>query len=496
MPTPQPPSSCKVYTPVPLASAMVNSIFQHSSQRWLEPGCGTGAFLEAMDARGVPRQKIVGVDLDTRRSAADRIGNITRGVDFLTWSMTRSKRFDCVVGNPPYVAINRLPEELRLGASKTPDFNGAPVGIKANTWYPFLVQAIRLLRDGGNLAFVLPAASEFANYSEAGRSVLTKLFDRVDVIRSRSPLFDEVSEGSVVLIGRNKGGGSQLYRRHEVDDLNGVVERLRKIDDLTARKCPNARTHRSSTKTVQCSEVFDVRIGGVTGDASYFVLSESKRLEHDLPKSAMIPVVSRGRHIGFSVQRQRIWEELKDSDERVWLFRPKNRSLRHAAVQRYLQLSDQEGGCHKQRFKIRNRNPWYSTILPERADAFISGMSTAGPWMCMNEMPTLAATNTVYVIKFRGDHSRAERYAWALSMLTSPVRKQVARATRIYADGLSKVEPGQIGNIDLPVPPMLPDAVSLYQQACSLLLRGKKDASQQIANDSILVDSGNESKKV
>ena len=234
---------------------MVDAIYRDRSQRWLEPGSGKGVFIEAMDARGIPRGKIVGVDLDVRSSVADLLGNVTRGVDFLTWSETRSKRFDCVIGNPPYVAINRLPHILRSKASETRDLDGSPIGVKANMWYPFLIQAIRTLRNGGNLAFVLPAACEFANYSESGRSSLTTLFDRVDIIRSRSPLFKDVAEGSVVLIGRKKGGVSGLYRRHEVEDLAGVVERIRKLNDLTARTCPNEVGRRPCGTTIKCSDV-------------------------------------------------------------------------------------------------------------------------------------------------------------------------------------------------------------------------------------------------
>ena len=37
----------------------------------------------------------------------------------------------------------------------------------ANYWVPFLVAGMRLLKPGGSLAYILPAAWEYANYAVA-----------------------------------------------------------------------------------------------------------------------------------------------------------------------------------------------------------------------------------------------------------------------------------------------------------------------------------------
>lgn len=477
----EPPTSCKVYTPKLLAKAMVEAIADGFNQRWLEPSCGTGSFIEALRQLGVTRNKIVGVDLDRQEANADRLANVTRGNDFLAWSETRKGKFDCVVGNPPYLAIRTLPTSLKNVASSIRDLDGHPVGDRSNTWYPFLVRSVEMLRNGGNLAFILPAASEYADYASAGRRKLTQMFDRVDVIRSRRPLFDGVSEGVVILLATDKGGNGKLFRRHEVEDVQGAVRRLGSIGRTKARNCPSGMIFKSP-QVVRFSDVADIRIGAVTGDAGYFILSENQRQQFDLPEQCLQPIVSRSKQIRRASHDFRTWQMRSLSGEKVWLFRPGEKDLENLAVQSYLDLAEEDGGCHRNRFKIRNREPWYVTPLRGHPDFFLTGMSGLGLWLCMNECPDLNATNTLYTGTFREGLNRRQKYAWALTLLTSQVQKQIVRSKRIYADGLSKLEPGQVNALELPVPPRIQNAVTLYRKAVKAFIAGNQREAAFIAD--------------
>ncbi|MEQ8853914.1 N-6 DNA methylase [Gimesia sp.] len=482
---PEPPDSCKVYTPRSLARAIVAAIADGVDQRWLEPSCGTGSFLEALAQLGVDRKRIVGVDLDRKASGADSLATVTRGVDFLEWSKTRKGRYDCVVGNPPYLPIRALLDPLRNTASNVVDVNGHPIGDRANTWYPFMVRAMEMLREGGNLAFILPAASEYADYASEGRKKLTRMFDRVDIVRSRRPLFNDVSEGVVVIIATGKGGESKLFRRHEVEDLQAAIQQIGRIQQTNARNCPKLRSPKKP-EVVKFSDIANIRIGAVTGDSKFFVLNEEQRKQLRLPKKCLVPIVSRSRHIRLPAHDLQSWQHECDSGEKVWLFRPDPSCANMKSVRSYLDLSEGEGGCHKERFKIRNREPWYATPLPEHPDFFLTGMSGLGLWMCLNEHPQLNATNTLYMGTFREPLNRREKFAWALALLTSQVQKQIVRAKRVYADGLSKLEPGQVNALVLPEPPVISDAVSVYRRAASAFLSGDRRQAAAIADSAVL----------
>src|SRR5262249_22776395 len=101
-------ASCKVYTPRKLAEAMGAAVAGVAKCRWLEPGRGQGAFLRAMNSLGISRSGIHGIELELDVSESDTHGTVLRGVDFLSWASNQECRFDCIVGNPPYVAIREL----------------------------------------------------------------------------------------------------------------------------------------------------------------------------------------------------------------------------------------------------------------------------------------------------------------------------------------------------------------------------------------------------
>lgn len=480
----RPPKSCKVYTPPELAAGMVDALLTSSKQKWLEPGCGQGVFLRALDKAGVGKKLIHAVDLEPNPATSDALGTVERGVDFLQWAVHRPKRFDCIVGNPPYLSIRGLPEPLLSRAASVQDSRGTSIGMRANTWYAFLLTSVRLLKPGGSLAFVLPAACEYADYCKPGREGVTRLFERTDLIRSQRPLFNGVQEGAAILVLRKKGSSAGLFRRHEVKSLDDAVNCLENLDAKKARTCPQP-SRETPASTARMGDVMRVRLGGVTGDAKYFVFSESHRRLHGLPIASVRPVLTRSRHIYQAHVNESHWRELREEDERTWLFDPRPAVVKHPAVRRYLRLAPKNGGCHRDRYKILNRAPWYRTPLLASPHGFISGMSSCGVWMCLNEMPRLNATNTLYVVHFDAELSRTRRYAWALCLLTTRVSKAINRSTRVYADGLRKIEPGQLANVPLPTPPAIRNAVSIYRAAVEALLNGDICKSREVADEAI-----------
>src|SRR5262249_29692797 len=96
-----PPVSCKVYTPPDLAVYVVDAVGDAPRRAWLEPCHGTGVFVDAMRKAGVPKRRIVAVDLDRSPSPADHMATTIRGADFLRWAQKTDRRFDRIVGNPP-----------------------------------------------------------------------------------------------------------------------------------------------------------------------------------------------------------------------------------------------------------------------------------------------------------------------------------------------------------------------------------------------------------
>jgi len=474
-----PPAPCKIYTPADLAEAMVRALGDTPNATWLEPSHGNGAFVEAIARSGVGNERIVAVDLDPATAAADRLATTVRGIDFLKWANETDRRFDRIVGNPPFISIAQLPPSLQRSAASVLDLNGRPIGKGSNLWYAFVLASLRLLRKGGCLAFILPSAAEFADYCAAIRRGVAETFGRLELYRCTRPLFEDVQEGTLVVVARDYGLGPGLVTRRSFDSRAGLTQGLSKSGRLSGHKCPRASVLSSRTR-VTLESIAKIGLGGVTGDARFFLMNEIKRASLELPAAALTPVVSKAKHLRSARLTEEGWDDLRASGERIWLFNPTVVLAKDPDVRHYLELEPTQGGCNRQAYKVTIRDPWYRTPMPPVPDAFLSGMSQHGPWLCINETPRVNATNTLYVVHFSTRH-RGDWYMWALALLSSEARRQIRRVGRRYPDGLVKYEPGSLGKIELPRLKTDADHKCLYIKAVTALLSGNPALAKEIA---------------
>lgn len=454
------------------------------SAKWLDPCVGQGALITELHNAGVSRDRIRGLDLDPSKARADVLARVRRPVDFLSWAAGTSERFERVICNPPFLALSSLDPALRKQANAVtlPDGEAIPLG--ANYWCAFLGASISVLRKGAAIGFILPAAWDYANYAALLRRVLPTLFGRVEIHRVRRPIFYPVQEGSVILLAADFGGTGRIEVRREHESLTELVRALR---GNGASASPGSLLRGGNSKdrngTVPLDEVMRVGIGAVTGDASYFLMSEIERTARRLPVEAMRPVVTRSRHLTQAIVDKAEWERLRRRGDRVWLFHPPPRLIQHPGVTKYLKLEPALGGCDRTRLKVATRETWYRVPLPDSSDGFMSGMSQMGPWISLSQVPGLTASNTLYVVRFRERLSRDEQAAWAVALMTSGVRDQVEAVSRRYPNGLRKVEPGDLKRLLLPPPKTKRGALARYKQIVGLHLGGESKKSRRMADD-------------
>ena len=124
-----------------------------------------------------------------------------RGIDFFKWCASTTQRFNRIVANPPYVAIRKLHPTLQQSVTAFGAGDDGSFALRSNYWCAFLSASLRLANHG-SLAFVLPAAWDYAMYAADVRCAIYQQFQSIEVHRSREPLFPEVREGCVVLVAK------------------------------------------------------------------------------------------------------------------------------------------------------------------------------------------------------------------------------------------------------------------------------------------------------
>jgi adenine-specific DNA-methyltransferase len=183
-----------VATPKAFVDLMVSKLFESSpptpESTILDPGCGTGAFIDGIiqwcNARRLPLPKIVGVELDPRhipeaRTKFDKYPSIRiEQRDFL---VPGESTYDYIIGNPPYVPITKLSgEEKDRYRALYETARG-----RFDLYLLFFEQALRNLRDHGRLVFVTPEKFLYVETAAPLRRLLsTKQVEEIRMVEEQA----------------------------------------------------------------------------------------------------------------------------------------------------------------------------------------------------------------------------------------------------------------------------------------------------------------------
>lgn len=146
----------QVFTPPEVVDRML--ALRRRRGRTLDPAAGDGAFCTRINAC-----EAIEIDPKVAPSGA-------RVMDF--FALPAEEKFDTVIGNPPYVRQQDIPPET-LALLDSPMFDG-----RSNLYLYFIEKAVRHLRRGGELIFVVPR--EFAKLT-AARKLNAFLFEEGDI---------------------------------------------------------------------------------------------------------------------------------------------------------------------------------------------------------------------------------------------------------------------------------------------------------------------------
>lgn len=151
------------YTPPEVVRSMTAGLTPHDGFTLLDPGCGSGQFLLGAAEAGWKFDQLFGIDLDPLAlrlaalnlllafPAVDALPNLKCADALLTDSFGR-RRFDVVIGNPPWgrLADGELRRHLNRRYLRKRNFS--------ESFSYFLLRARALAVPGGTIRFLLPEA--------------------------------------------------------------------------------------------------------------------------------------------------------------------------------------------------------------------------------------------------------------------------------------------------------------------------------------------------
>ncbi len=452
------------YTGRSAADRLVEWAVGDGSDAVLDPSCGDGVFLDAVNSKlqalGCSSPKVYGVDVSAEalRLAHERVETaelIQR--DFFSLTLHDLPTFDCVVGNPPFIRYQTFNgDKESLGHQRAKEA-GVKLPRLASSWAPFLVHASRFLRRGGRLGMVMPAELGHAMYARDVLRYLVENFRHVAVEMFRDKLFEDLSQSTVLLFCDGYGEPNRAFIVASSDDLQGHDRQVAKVDVARVKSGRFRFNHYLISSRIRSlyeslavdprverlGESADVGIGYVTGANDFFHLSAEESAGWKIPKRFLRPCLLnlRGfKGIEYSLDD---WKSRRARGEKVYLLSLPAVPAKAlpSSVLAYLRFGESKG--FTQRYKCRIREFWHAVPHVRIADAFLSYMSGEQPVLVSNAA-NLVAPNTLHVLRFG---KKIQPLMYAASWRTSLTRLSCELEGHALGGGLFKLEPSEAEDV-------------------------------------------------
>lgn len=490
------------YTPEPIAEFVLRWGINGSNDfDILEPSCGDGVFLEQLQKNKFKYNSITAVELDEEEAEkAEKINLKNKEIinaDFHTYCNNTHKRFDLIVGNPPYIRYQFFDRQQQVEAGDIFIKAGLTYSKLTNAWVSFVVGSSLLLKDkGGKIGFVLPAEILQVSFAQQLRNFLAHFYNKINIISFEKLVFPDIQQEVVLLLCEKNETKTHNIEHIELRDASEL-----KTLDVARLKSPQKKIDFKSNKwtfyfleqdeidfleniakrrNIPTLEKFArVEVGITTGSNDFFTVPLTTVEEYDLQDYAR-PMVGRSVQVNSVIFTEKDWERNKHSKAKAHLLVfPEGKSLnkKNGAV-KYI-AHGESLGIHKG-YKTGIRDDWFVVPSLKISDALFIRRNNLYPRLIINKAGAYT-TDTMHRVFVRPNtdiKAMTASYYNSLSLAFTEV------SGRSHGGGVLELMPNEAERILLPY--HLDNAVLLPQ--IDKLIRNKTDIEEvlKITNQIIL----------
>ncbi len=450
----------------------------------LDPTCGEGVFLMAAGQRlkALGRQtsdldsQVFGIDLhEGSLEVADRLLQ-EEGLDA---HLIASDFFavatpdqlnapidyvDAVIGNPPFVRYQQHAGVSRHLSASAALRQGVRLNGLASSWAASVAHASGFLKPDGRLAMVLPAELLTVGYAEPVRRWLKARFERVNLVLFERLQFEDALADVVLLLAEGRGGcdAFSLWHVESAEDLvkirpymqlNVTPPESGKWTDILVPKTARGLYRQVTDKHFTTLGAYgSPSLGTVTGGNNFFALNEATRLQYGLDESQLVRISPPGtKHLRGPAFTMQQWRSLRESGERVWLFRPDSDDMTEA--RRAYTINGESLKVHEA-YKCQIRDPWWRPPLAEIPDLFFTYMSHNYPRLIANTAKA-GFLNSMHGVTLKADAPKDAVAVLPYMCLNSVTMLGAEINGRSYGGGILKMEPREAAVLPLPNPDVM-----------------------------------------
>lgn len=490
------------YTPEPIAEFVLRWGINGSKDfDILEPSCGDGVFLEQIAKHKLEFKSITAVELDEEEAKKAELINLKNKQividDFHTYCNNTEKRFDLIVGNPPYIRYQFFDREQQVEAGDIFIRAGLTYSKLTNAWVSFVVGSSLLIKDqGGRIGFVLPAEILQVSFAQQLRNFIAHFYNTINIISFEKLVFPNIQQEVVLLLCEKNNSNEHNIEHIELRDASELqtldVTRLKsskKKIDFKSNKWTfyfleqdeiDFLENIAKRRNIPTLEKFArVEVGITTGSNDFFTVPLTTVEEYELQDYAK-PMVGRSVQVNSVIFTEEDWKKNKFSKAKAHLlvFPDGNNLNKKNGAIKYIAYGENLG-IHKG-YKTGIRDDWFVVPSLKISDALFIRRNNLYPRLIINqaEAYTTDTMHRVFVRPNTNIKALTASYYNSLSLAFTEV------SGRSHGGGVLELMPNEAEKVLLPYHI---DNASLLPQI-DKLIREKTDIEEvlKITNQIIL----------
>lgn len=439
----------------------------------LEPSCGDGVFLESLtNLQNLNKFYCTAIELIENEAnvAKERTFynpdfNVINSDFFEEFnSNLKNKKFDIILGNPPYIRYQYLTAGQRDTQAKILVENGMKSNKLINAWVSFVVAAVQMLNNNGKVGLVIPAELLQVAYAEELRLFLIEHLSKVSIVTFEELVFPDVQQEVVLLLGEKTEKKVKEKNKITVIEVKNVSTLEEQFNNLTIEFKDVDHTSdkwtkyflnneeitlinqiKSNDKFLKFKEIADIDIGITTGNNKYFSVDNETVQKYGL-QEVTLPLIGRSAHASGLYFNYDDWRKNVDKGVAAQLVYFPNKSydsLPHN-YQEYIKFGE-EKGMHTG-YKCSIRENWFHIPSVWVPDAFFLRRNNKFPKFVLNDIDAVS-TDTMHRIRFNKDIDRDKALLSYYNSITFAFTEIEGRS---YGGGVLEILPGELEKIVLP----------------------------------------------
>lgn len=476
------------YTPFELSMFVSKWIMATKPKEVLEPSCGDGIFAEAIErlsAEAGVHLSGFEINREEAKAAKARSRNFSKtsvtieAADFLEWAIQRivldDKRFDGVVGNPPFIRYQYLTKAMQDESQSIFNLLGIKMTKHTNAWVPFVLSTLHLLKPGGRFGMIVPSEILHIIHAHPLRQYIARECKRILIFDPKDLWFDGTLQGAMILLAEKKTDSDEKNEGLAIVETNGLAFAGENPDDyfhsvtfrngetlqgkwtyalLSSEEFHLYTSLKNESRVKKFKQIADVDVGIVTGANRFFLVDDRTVDKYSLHQYAH-PMFGRSEHCPGIIydEKQHFENSIKGLPTNfIWLnvqsindlSDPQREYVKHGEEQKL-----------QNRYKCRIRTPWFRVPSVYSTAVGMLKRSHDFPRLIFNKIGAFT-TDTAYRIR-----TNIDPQLLVSSFVNSLTALGAELEGRHYGGGVLELVPSEIEKLLVPISAHEPDLESL-----------------------------------